>query len=162
MIPVVITFSDPTMDPMSCYQIRHAAYVTGSIADEICQLVQEEAQATCCSSDSNTPLVGYSECAVCVDGGIAFPDANITRPQGGGDNVSCSFVGEYASKGYLDANQCDYFKSIAGPCCAASNQTAVPVEEATVAPTSPASSPAFSIVAAGLMLTGASFMAVLN
>jgi hypothetical protein len=163
MIPAVITFSDPAIDSMSCYQILFAAYVTGSIADETCQLVQEEVRETCCSWNNSTPVVEYRKCAVCGDGGIAFQDANITRPQGEGDNVSCSFVGEYASKGYFDANQCEYFKSIAGPCCAASNQTSVPVEGTTVASTSTTTTPDFLTLTRGLMLMGASFMvAALN
>jgi len=159
---LVITFSNPTIEPMTCYQIFLGSYMYGTIVDETCQLIQDEARERCCLWTNTTPMGGLetSQCSVCSEGGgVAFPDVNITRSVGG-ENVSCSFVGEYAEKGYFDETECDYFKSIAGPCCAVPNSTGVPEDGATVAPNSPA---AISVWTAGMMLlTSASFALALN
>ena len=151
----VVTFKDASIDPMSCYQIRYDAYFALNIYGDTCQLVQDEARETCCLYTNSTPPLGSTVCTVCGGdggGGITFPDANITRLSG--ENVSCSFVGEYAEKGYLDETQCAYFQSIAGPCCPVSNQTTTVVNDD---PASPAAS--LGRVTAGLIMTGLSFLA---
>lgn len=104
-----VNFSDPTIGTMSCYYVRQGSYVDGSIAGETCALVQAEAAKTCCELNP-----GFSQCLLCGDGGVAFPDATFTRLEGE-DPVSCSFIGTYGEQGYLNATECEYFKSLAGP-----------------------------------------------
>jgi hypothetical protein len=162
---------------MSCYYVRQGSYVDGSIAGETCALVQAEAAKTCCELNP-----GFSQCLLCGDGGVAFPDATFTRLEGE-DPVSCSFIGTYGEQGYLNATECEYFKSLAGPCCtqadtpttgppvdSAGEPTASPgdaseVAEPTAAPNSSASSGRlrlFAAEAAGMLLTGSSFALAWN
>ena len=135
--------TDATLGTLSCYDVYYGSYISGTIANDACSLVQETLAATpspCCKT-----LTGYTPCLVCGEkAGIAFPDATVTSIDGS-SVVTCSWLGSYGLTGYLNEAECQYLTPLAiGPCCAPTpSPTLSPVapESPPVAPSSSSSSP---------------------
>jgi len=171
---IVVTFTDPTSAKevtMSCSEMAYSSYVERSIADETCAILEQDTpQAHCCKMVPQGAAGGGGaaeeliRCSICGDRGIIFPEASFTRVEVG-DTVSCFDMGQRGEEGEWNEEECEYYTSLAGPCCGGSI-----VNTPMVSPTTNEKSPnsgvfgsvPSSLITGGMLITGVSFLWTLN